>query len=77
MGSVHSHTHRGCLGRDPREDGGFDALMCKKCAQSRRFGLGSGSVGDTIGAGGGAGVGEPRTGIINPPWGCRVQGCRV
>ena len=33
-------------------DDGFGALMCKKCAQSRRLGLGLG------------GVGEPRTGII-------------
>ena len=47
-------------------DDGFGARMCKKCAQSHRFGLGSGWVGrgggDTIGEGGGGG--EPRTGII-------------
>ena len=39
-------------------DDGFGARMCKKCAQSHRFGLGSGL------GGGGVAVGEPRTGII-------------
>ena len=34
-------------------DDGFGARMCKKCAQSHRFGLGRGWVGggDTIGGG--------------------------
>ena len=43
-------------------DDGFGALMCKKCVQSHRFGLGRGWVGggDTIG-----GRGEPRSGIKN------------
>ena len=39
-------------------DDGFGALMCNKCAQSRRFGLGSGGDGgDTIARGGGGGGG--------------------
>ena len=42
-------------------DDGFGARMCKKCAQSHRFGLGSGWGGVPLGGGG---VGEPRTGII-------------
>ena len=42
-------------------DDGFGARMCKKCAQSHRFGLGSGGGGIPLGGGG---VGEPRTGII-------------
>ena len=45
-------------------DDGFGARMCKKCAQSHRFGL----LGWVGGGGGiplgGGGVGEPRTGII-------------
>ena len=43
---------------------GFGARMCKKCAQSHRFGLGSGWVGGGGIPLGGGGVGEPTTGIM-------------
>ena len=55
-------------------DGGFGTLMCKKCAQSHRIGLGGGGGVDTIKIGG---VGEPRTGIMyaSKPVSLRVTVC--
>ena len=58
------------------------AVLMPSCAKSvpshADSAWGVGRWGIPLGrGGGGGGVGEPRTGIINPPWGCRVQGCRV